>query len=160
MLDATITIIGIGNEFRGDDAAGLLVARRLNKNPRDGVNCLEQSGEATSLMDAMNRSGTVIIVDAVKSGAEAGTLFRYDATKQSMPADFLRCSTHNFSVHDAVEMARALDRLPSRLVVYGIEGSQFEPGAKLSPEVQSAIEKITRQIHEELQSLTKRSANA
>jgi hydrogenase maturation protease len=148
-----IIVIGIGNEFRGDDAAGLLVVRRLREKPSAGVEILEQSGEATTLMDTMTQAGTVILVDAVQSGAKAGQIHRYEASEQSMPAQFLRCSTHNFSVHDAIEMARALGKLPSRLMVYGIEGLHFEPGVDLSPAVQTAVVKAALRINEELQSL-------
>lgn len=160
MGDEKITVVGIGNEFRGDDAAGLIVIRRLKEKPQNGVDFLEQSGEATALMETMNQAGPVILVDAVQSGATPGTLHRYDASKQSMPAQFLRCSTHNFSVHDAIEMARALDKLPPQLMVYGIEGSQFESGAELSPQVQASIVKVVQQINEELQSLKGGSTHA
>jgi hydrogenase maturation protease len=148
-----IIVIGIGNEFRGDDAVGLLVVRQLKEKPPAGVEFWEQSGEATALMDTMSQAGTVILVDAVQSGAEVGQIHRYDASEQSMPAQFLRCSTHNFSVHDAIEMARALGKLPPRLMVYGIEGSHFEPGAELSPAVKTAMVETVQRINEELQIL-------
>jgi hydrogenase maturation protease len=148
-----IMVIGIGNEFRGDDAAGLRVVRQLREKPLAGVEFCEQSGEATALMETMSQADTVILVDAVQSGAEAGKIHRYDASEQAMPAQFLRCSTHNFSVHDSIEMARALENLPPRLMVYGIEGSNFEPGAELSPEVHTAIDKTVERINEELQNI-------
>ena len=160
MDDRKIIVIGIGNEFRGDDAAGLLVVRRLKEKPPAGVAFGEQSGEATALMDAMSQAGTVLLVDAVQSGAEAGQIHRYDASEQAMPAQFLRCSTHNFSVHDAIEMARALGNLPPRLIVYGIEGIHFEPGAELSSAVQSAVAEAAQQIDEELQTLMRKNADA
>ena len=160
MEGEAITVIGVGNEFRGDDAAGLLVVRRLKEEPLSGVKFLEQSGEATALMDAMDQTGPVILVDAVQSGAKAGTIHRYDASEQSMPAQFLRCSTHNFSVHDAIEMARALGKLPLRLMVFGVEGLQFEPGAEVSSPVQGAIVNAVQQINEELQTLVGGSSDA
>jgi len=160
MEDETITVIGIGNEFRGDDASGLLIVRQLKENLLKGVRFLEQSGEATTLMEAMKQKGAVILVDAVQSGAEAGTIHRYDASEKSMPAEFLRCSTHNFSVHDAIEMARALEQLPPELIVYGIEGSHFEPGTELSPSMQTAIANAVQQINGELQNLTGRMTDA
>ena len=155
-----IIIIGIGNEFRGDDAAGLLVVRRLQEKPPTGVEFGEQSGEATALMDAMSQAGTVILVDAVQSGAEAGTIHRYDASEQAMPAQFLRCSTHNFSVHDAIEMARALEQIPPRLMVYGIEGSNFEPGAELSAAMQIAVVEAAQRIKKELENLKRINTDA
>lgn len=153
-------VIGIGNEFRGDDAAGLLVVRRLKEKPLAGVKFEEQRGEATALMDAMSQAGTVILVDAVQSGAEAGHIHRYDASEQAMPAQFLRCSTHNFSVHDAIEMARALGKLPPRLMVYGIESSHFEPGAELSSAVQAAVVEAAQRINEELENLMRINTDA
>lgn len=153
MDDGKIIVIGIGNEFRGDDAAGLLVVRRLKEKQTAGVEFWEQSGEATALMESMSQADTAILVDAVQSNAEVGTIHHYDASEQSMPAQFLRCSTHNFSVHDAIEMARVMEKLPPRLMVYGIEGSHFEPGAELSPAVQTAVVEVARRINEEVQRL-------
>jgi hypothetical protein len=46
-----------------------------------------------------------------------------------------------FSVAEANELARILCRLPERLRVYGIEGQQFDLGARFSPEVERAIER-------------------
>ena len=54
----------------------------------------------------------------------------------------LRSSTHAFGVADAVELARALDRLPERLDVYAIEGASFAAGAPLSPAVAAAIDEL------------------
>jgi hydrogenase maturation protease len=153
MNSEKIIVIGIGNEFRGDDAAGLLVVRRLKKKQPAGVELREQSGEAIALMETMDGADAVILVDAVQSGAEAGQIHRYDASEQAMQAQFLRCSTHNFSVHDAIEMARTLGKLPPRLMVYGIEGLHFEPGAELSPAVQTALVETVQRINEELQIL-------
>ena len=41
---------------------------------------------------------------------------------------------------EAVELARELDRLPRRLVVYGIEGESFEAGEGLSPAVETTVD--------------------
>ncbi len=111
-------------------------------------------------MSLMAEAGTVILVDAVQSGAEAGTIHRYEAAAQTLPAQFLRCSTHNFSVHDAIEMARALGNLPPRLTVFGIEGSCFEPGAELSPAVAVAVEETAQRIHKELPGSVRTNSDA
>ena len=54
----------------------------------------------------------------------------------------LRSSTHAFGVADAVELARALGRLPGRLDVYAIEGASFTAGDSLSPEVERAVDDL------------------
>jgi hydrogenase maturation protease len=144
-------VIGVGNEYRGDDAAGLLVARRLKELPLPHTQVIEASGEGAALMEAWKEADVVILIDAVQSGVEAGTIHRLDAFAQTIPQKFFRYSTHTFSVAEAIELARALDQLPPRLLLYGIEGKDFAAGAELSPEVRNAAEEVTRRILIEVQ---------
>jgi hypothetical protein len=60
-------------------------------------------------------------------------VLRFDACSQPLPVGGLRSSTHAFGVSDAVELARALGRLPDRLDVYVIEGENFTAGERLKP---------------------------
>jgi hydrogenase maturation protease len=138
-------IIGIGNEYRGDDAVGLIVARRLKECLADSVTVLEQSGDGVSLMDAWRGAETVIIIDAAMSGAGPGTIHRYDANTRPAPKSYFCCSTHAFGVAEAIELARALGNIPQRLVVYGIEGKNFAAGVGLSAEVEKAAGETVRQ---------------
>jgi hydrogenase maturation protease len=46
------------------------------------------------------------------------------------------------SVGDAVELARVMDRLPSRMLVYGIEGEELEEGMRLSQAVEESVDRI------------------
>ena len=50
------------------------------------------------------------------------------------------------AVAEAVEIARALGRLPPRLLIYGIEEIRFELGGSLSLEVAAAVELLTQEI--------------
>lgn len=139
-------VIGVGNTFRGDDAAGILVARRLNALDLPEVEILEHSGEGAGLMEAMKDRDSVILVDAVQSGAAPGDIMRFEAHTESLPAHFSGCSTHAFGVAEAIEMARLLSELPRRLIVFGIEGKTFKPGSDLSPEVARAIQETTDKV--------------
>jgi hydrogenase maturation protease len=139
-------IIGIGNEYRGDDAAGLIVARRLKGRFAYSFTVLEQSGDGAALMEAWRGVETVIVIDAVISGAEPGTIHRLDAKTQPLPKDAFRCSTHAFGVAEAIELSRAMGELPRRLIVYGIEGKNFAAGVGLSPEVEKAACEAVRLV--------------
>ncbi|MFP5364517.1 MAG: hydrogenase maturation protease, partial [Thermoleophilia bacterium] len=108
----TALVLGIGNDWRGDDAAGLEVARRLRAA---GVRAAGSAGDPSGLLDAWDGEREVILVDAVRSGAAPGTLHRLDARARPLPARLFRGSTHHLSVADAVELGRALGRLPERL---------------------------------------------
>ncbi|CAN5525558.1 MBL fold metallo-hydrolase [soil metagenome] len=43
-------------------------------------------------------------------------------------------------------LGRALDQLPPRLILYGIEGRDFHAGEKLSPEIDAAVDKLVRRV--------------
>ena len=143
-------IIGLGNEYRRDDAVGLVVARRLREAAPEGVRVLEESGEGAALIESWQGADTVILIDAVHSGAKPGTIHRLDAHAQPIAKKFFRFSTHAFGLAEAVELARALGRLPPRLIVYGVEGKSFEAGVGLSPEVEAATQQVVERVLGEL----------
>lgn len=150
----SILVLGIGNSCRGDDAVGLLVAGRLMEHPApDGVTIRRQEGEGTALLEALDGPRAAILIDAVESGAVPGTIHRWDVSSEGLKAKVLRCSTHNFSVHDAVETARALGKLPPRVMVFGIEGKCFQPGSSLSPQVEAVLEALAEQVWEAIHTL-------
>lgn len=139
-------ILGVGNLYRRDDAVGVIVAQRLEKKVASNIAVLSLSGEGAALMDAWQKAKDVIVIDAVSSGAKPGTLFRFDAHAQSLPKQFFHYSTHAFSVVEAVELARALRQLPPCLILYGIEGKNFDSGVGLSPEVELAADELEKEI--------------
>ncbi len=137
-------VIGVGNAYRRDDALGLVAARRLGAAACGTVTVVEASGEGAALMDAWEGAETVILIDAVCSGARAGTIYRVDARAEAVPPRLFRHSTHAFNVAEAIELARALNRLPRRLIVLGVEGKDFDAGVGLSPEVERAVQELVR----------------
>lgn len=132
-------MIGVGNEWRRDDAAGLVVARRLRDTPLPGVRVVEHEGEPLDLIEEWSGADEAIVVDAVSSGAQPGAIHRLDAASTKLPAELFRGSTHALSVAEAVELGRALERLPRRLLVYGIEGRHFGAGRGLTAQVEPAV---------------------
>lgn len=151
MMTTAVLVIGVGNIYRGDDGVGLMVAARLQEMALAGVTVREQSGEGTSLITAWENAAYTIVVDAVQSGAEPGTIYRLDVTEKPIPAEYSsHFSGHAFGVAGAVEMARLLGKLPQRLIVYGIEGLAFAAGQGLSPVVADALETAVQQICGEL----------
>src|ERR1043166_9195305 len=116
-----VLVIGIGNAYRNDDGVGLVVARELRSRLKDTARVIEESGEGASLMEVWRGADNVILADAVSSGASPGTIHRLDAGRERIPTSFFHYSTHAFSIAEAVELARALGRLPARTIIYGIE---------------------------------------
>jgi hydrogenase maturation protease len=145
-----ILVIGIGTPDHGDDAAGLLVAERVRAatSPRT-VTVRELVGDQLGLLDLWTGAREVYVIDAVCSGGPAGTVYRFDGA-QRLTAEFKNPSTHAFSLADVIELARAMDRLPPRLIGYGVEGAHWELGALVSPPVMDAVDALTRRLCLEL----------
>ncbi len=134
-------VIGVGNDWRGDDAAGLLVARRLAAMQLPGVTVCTVAQPGPELLDLWRRYAYVVLVDAVVTGSPPGTVHVFDVTATPLPATLRVRSSHAFGLAQAVELARALGALPPRLLLYGIEIGSYEQGAAVSSPVLRTVSK-------------------
>lgn len=152
-----VLVICVGNPLRGDDGAGSEVARLLREARLVGATILERSGEALDLIETWRGAGRVVLVDAVQSLGKPGSVHKFDLTGHPLSPHLsdrhARRSTHSLGVAEAIELARALNAMPERLLVYGIEGSSFETGAPLSPEARKATIEVADCVIKEVESL-------
>ena len=147
MSDPRTLIQCIGNRLGRDDGAGPAVADRLRQPALPtSIEIREHWGEGSELMQEWDRAERVILVDAAASGAPPGTIHRFDARAQTIPKGFCCYNTHRFGVAEAVELARALGRLPKEIYLYAIEGTDFGNGEELSPAVAGAVENLSADI--------------
>ena len=147
--DRSLLVIGVGNPDRGDDGAGLAVVRRLRGRVGPAVRLLEVRSNVSRLIDGWDGSDAVVLVDATSSGLPPGTVRRFDVTAAPLPVRaFHGGSTHGFGVAEVVEVARALGRLPRRLIVYGIEGARFGREKGLSTPVAAAVRDVAGSLEQ------------
>jgi hydrogenase maturation protease len=144
-------VVGVGNQFRGDDALGLIVARRIGAMAITGVDVVEGPPDGAYLIELLRGRECAFIVDAFASGSPPGFLHRHDATLQHLPAYLFRHSSHSFGVAEALELGRRLGLLPPRIFVYGIEGSDFRTGAGLSAAVEEKVDELTCLVATEIE---------
>jgi hydrogenase maturation protease len=135
-------VIGLGNAFRGDDAAGLEIARRLGGRSFEG--------EPVSLIEEWRDVDRLVLVDAMQSGAGAGAIRVVAAHTEALPPELRRPSTHLMGAAEAIELARTLGLLPQETYVYAIEGERFDAGSGLSPAVTAAVGRVVEMIEEVL----------
>lgn len=145
----------LGSPFRGDDAVGPVVAERLRAA---GALVLDCADEPTRLLDLWSDLDPVVVVDAVRSGARPGTIHRIDAGEGPLPRDLRLASTHAMGVADALELGRAIDRAPRRVVVLGIEGVSFGIGDGMAPAVRAALDDLVASVLSELEGVPCTSA--
>lgn len=148
-----VLVIGIGNEFRSDDGAGLCTVRALRRRGHPDVTVLERSGEGTALLETWKGAACVLLIDAVQPGHCPGGLHRIDCHHEAVPHSLFRSSSHTFGVSEAIALASSLGSLPRVLLLYGIEGSSFAQGTGLSDAVVRGIPDLLAWIEEDIAEL-------
>lgn len=135
-------VVGIGAPIRGDDAVGIEVARTVASWQMSDVDVVADA-EPIHLVDLVAGHRTVVIADAVVSGAAPGEVTVFDR----LPAPgFAPSSTHSLGVCQALELARVLGRLPSSLFLVGVEIDAAGFGAGLSEAVRAAVPLAAREV--------------
>lgn len=143
---SAIRIIGLGNGMRGDDAVGLMAARRIRQEVGDRAEVIEAEMAGIDLMELMKGAPIVIIIDAARSGQVPGTIHRLNASAGPIGGRIFPRSSHALGMVDALELARAMGIFPATVIVYGVEAGNMEAGQPLSQAVSKALDKVVEQI--------------
>ena len=155
-------VVGIGHEDRGDDAAGPLAVRRLARawadRPPPGVRVRVWRGDLLGLIEAWEGVERLVLVDAVRSGAAPGSWRRYGV--EAPFATGGAASTHGVGLAEALALARALDRLPSRVEVWGIEAASFAAGTPPTEAVAGAAAALAAHLASTLRAGAEEAARA
>jgi hydrogenase maturation protease len=137
-------VVGLGNPDRGDDAVGSHVARAVAALRDPLVEVLVHE-DPVDLVDLWAGRDRVVVVDATLGGSVPGTLCLLETGTGLAPLAEAawgragRGGTHAFGLATAVELARALGRLPAHVTVIGVQAQGLEHGAPLSPAVAAAV---------------------
>ncbi|MFI7680112.1 hydrogenase maturation protease [Actinophytocola sp. NPDC049390] len=142
-------VIGVGNEYRRDDGIGPAVAARVADVRGPGVRVVITDGEPARLLDAWTGTDVTVVVDAVVvRDPSPGRVHRL--TVDALPEGQAVPSSHGMGIPEAVELARALNRLPGRLVFYTVEIGDTGYGTGLSAPVAAAVGPVTAAVLREL----------
>ncbi len=154
-LPRPVRIVGSGSDWGDDALAWEVIAQlRLQVGERPDLELFAVHG-IEQILGLLDARGTLIIIDAVLSGAPAGTIHRFD-----WPDRRLRPrrggSTHGLDAGTVLDLAAALGVLPARVVVFGLEAQCGEaPRAEcsqLSGPVRAAVPELVRRIAREVAS--------
>jgi len=144
-------VLGIGNRDRGDDAVGPIVCDRLRERigsaPVRSVVC---EGPIIDLALHWDADDRVVIVDAIAPGDEPGRIVTLDVSGDAVPSTSMpvAVSTHEVDVSVAIGLARVLGRMPSQLVLIGVEAEQVAWGSPLSAPVAAAVGEVVDRLVE------------
>lgn len=167
---AKAVVIGVGNDFRHDDGAGPAVVDRLAAR-RDAltpaVRLAVSDGEPTRMIELWEGAALAIVIDAAaadpESGVRPGDILRWEVSADdagpadpdapASPSPALRsdsAGTHALGPGTAISLARVLGRLPDRLLIFAVAGSDFANGLGLSGPVADATVRLAEEVLTEL----------
>ncbi|HMW32771.1 MAG TPA: hydrogenase maturation protease [bacterium] len=154
---ASVVVIGIGNEYRRDDRAGIEVVRAIADMCLPDVCVIEHNGDGSSLQDVWSDARWVIIIDTVCSDNIPGTIYRLRANADIIPGNFFNYSSHAYSISEAIELAKALHHPVPEVIIYGIEGANFEFGEELTPNVREKIGDLITRVCQDIERIMQES---
>lgn len=144
--DLRVRVIALGSPHGGDDEAALRFAAKLAEEcarRADGADAYEviiAGRPGPGLVDLLDVTRPVVLLDVVRSGAPPGTVHELPLAALVDAALALgQVSSHGFGPAEALRLAAALGRELPRGAFVGVEGTAFELGAPLSPPVTASM---------------------
>lgn len=143
---------GIGNVLLGDDAVGPYVVRLLEALYAVGeeVEIADLGTPALDLMHRISGVDTVILVDSVASQDAAGTVLLYRKHDMVEETPSQRLDPHSPALSECLLAAELLGCAPAHVLLVGVVGRSYEPGAGLSAAVQQALGRVMEAVLHEL----------
>lgn len=140
-MGETIRFIGVGSPEAGDDAGqqAVMLLQRCASVHDDSlsVEWLIRDRPGVSLLSDWAGANTVVLVDAMLCGTVAGEVMRLQPEQLLGQAD--RLSSHSVGVAEALALAVAIDALPPRMFLYGIECAEKLAADNWLPRLASMI---------------------
>jgi hydrogenase 3 maturation protease len=134
-----IAIVGIGHELRGDDAAGVMVARKMGQMCKLPDCLVIDAGSAPeNCASALRRFAPdlVLLIDAAQLGKAAGAVYwlPWQETRG------VSASTHTLPLYLLGQYLSA--ELHCEVALLGVQLAHTTLGAGLTPAVQRAVDEI------------------
>jgi hydrogenase maturation protease len=141
-MTSPAVVIGIGNRFRRDDGSALKVLETLTGRIPASARLVESDGEPARLIDTWDGADLAVIVETVRRGDAPGTISTID-WDLGLPLSIAPQhdhGSHSLGILEAVALGRAVERMPRRLCLVGIEPLDVGWGEGLSEPVARSID--------------------
>jgi hydrogenase maturation protease len=144
-------VLGLGNEYAGDDAVGLLAVRALRSELTGSADVLESGASGLALLEVFAGYDRAVIVDSIRTGrSPAGTILEAGLAELGMVK---APSPHQAGIPELAAVARRLGMgFPDRTHVLAVEvAGPLMFGAPLSEPVAAAVAPLGRRVLEQVQ---------
>jgi hydrogenase maturation protease HycI len=137
-----LSVVGVGSDLRGDDAAGVEVVRKLKNLRSSRVQLIEGGVAPENFAEQILQFNPshILLIDSAELGLEPGSISLLEIKKIKGNAIF----THKLPLSILVEYLRG--KTDAKICMIGIQPQSQEMGEKLSPAAIKAIEKVSGEI--------------
>ena len=148
-MAARILVAGIGNIFLGDDGFGSEVVRNAELSQDDpNVRVIDYGIRGMHLAyDLLEHWDTLVLVDAIPSRGNPGTLHVFQADHES-GSGAPGLDSHSMDPDAVFASLRALGGSPPYTVVVGCEAGSVDEGMGLTEPVAKAVPRARRAVEE------------
>jgi hydrogenase maturation protease len=135
---APVLVLGVGNSLLRDDGVGLRLLSELSRESGEWggeVEFLDGGTQGLALLGRIAGRRGLLILDAVKTGAEPGAVHVLRSWRQVGE----RASTaHESNVSELLAVSALMGDCPEEVVIVGIEPGRIATGTELSEPVNGA----------------------
>ena len=144
-------ILGVGNVLLSDEGIGVHVANELSTMELPpGVSVVEGGTDGFRLLNIITETDRLIVIDAVKGGAEPGSIYRFNVDDvKNVPSGF-RTSVHQVGILEVIDLSGLIGKTPKTTII-GVEPKSLEMSLELTPEIKAKIPRIIELVFEELE---------
>lgn len=142
---AATLVLGCGNPIMADDGLGIAVLERLQRGWRfpPEVQLVDGGTWGVNLLPAVESTGRLLLLDAIRSGLPPGTLVTLTGTE--LPRFFAhKLSPHQIDLREVLALAELRGTVPATIVALGAEPELIDMRASLSPSVEVVVEELAR----------------
>ena len=143
-------VLGLGNEYAGDDAVGVLAIRALRAELAGEAEVVESAASGLALLEVFAGYDRAVVVDSIRTGrSPAGTIVEAGLAELG-PA--IAPSLHQAGIPELAAVARRLGMVfPDRTQVLAVEvAGPLMFGAPLSEPVAAAVAPLSRRVLEQV----------
>ncbi|MEN6475613.1 MAG: hydrogenase maturation protease [Syntrophaceae bacterium] len=152
--DKHITILGLGNILLGDEGFGVHFVKWFEERHRlpDKVEIVDGGTLGYFLLDIMDRSSSMIIIDVIKLSDTPGSIYRFTQAEfiTHMPPP---TSAHEVTLADVLCKAEMIGELPEIVFLCIVPLAYQDLDLELTPELKAAFLQMERLVLAELEIL-------
>jgi hydrogenase maturation protease len=141
-------VIGLGNLLRTDDGAGIHIINKINETHPE-IETVDAAMGSIEIIEAMRGYDRAMIVDAIETGAEPGTIFRVNLAGGEAPPVITH--SHGTDLLTTLQFGYKLypDEMPKEIIMLAIEAEDTktisdEPTYRVREAISDVVKTIVK----------------